>query len=431
MAPVSTTPSHLLLLPAPPSAISNKSLDAAYRPSLAAVLEQIASSIRNESTGAHLDIALPFPYLLQHKEKARGQLYTPTQRLVAGVYKLICVLAAKQGINVEDESGIDARVILVACPRGYDDSSVEDIAFGPVVSIRQLASCQRPWQSLFVVEGADGEKLLRQFSSHHDPRAPVRRVPGGAIKVEERASSHAASSAKAVTAVAVRHSSIAVGGTWDHIHIGHKLLLTMFAFMLEPPLTRHPHGSSSSGRSLTIGITGDELLVNKKFADALQDWPARQRSTVDFLRAIMDFHTPLPLGASAEADHVQLTSLSQPWPNGHAVHVRLGDVLLLKCVRISDPFGPTITDESISALVLSGETRSGGQAVNQKRIERGWPALEVFEVDVLDADESAGADDAKTGGVPQADVAASFVSKLSSTSIRKALSEKTRIKSKA
>lgn len=423
MAPISTTPSHLLLLPAVSSVISNKSLDAAYRPPLAAVLKQIAASIRNESTGAHLDIALPFPYLLQHKEKSRGQLYTSTQRLVAGVYKLICVLAAKEGINVEDESGIDARVILLACPKGYHDSSVEDIAFGPVVTIRQLASCQRPWQSLFVVESGDGEALLRQFQSHRDSHTQVRRVPSGAIKVEDCASSDdAASGAQADTALAVRHSSIAVGGTWDHIHIGHKLLLTMFAFMLEPPTTHYYHGSTSS---LTIGITGDELLVNKKFADALQDWPARQRSTVDFLRAIMDFRAP------PDAHRVHLTSLSEPGPNGHAVHVGVDDMLLLKCVRISDPFGPTITDESISALVLSGETRSGGQAVNQKRTEKGWPKLEVFEVDVLDADDAAD-DNAETRGVAlQAGVAASFESKLSSTSIRKALSEKTRIRSKA
>ncbi len=87
--------------------------------------------------------------------------------------------------------------------------------------------------------------------------------------------------------------------------------------------------------------------------------------------------------------------------------------ITIECVEIQDPFGPTITDEDVTALVVSGETRSGGQAVNDKRTEMGWKALEVFEIDVLDAQES-------TEGPSKTD---DFASKISSTAIRKRKAE--------
>ena len=73
-----------------------------------------------------------------------------------------------------------------------------------------------------------------------------------------------------------------VGGTFDHLHVGHKLLLTAVALVLEP-LDREREGR------LTIGVTGDALLVNKKYAEVLESWEERWQSTADFLTAIMDF----------------------------------------------------------------------------------------------------------------------------------------------
>jgi len=39
-------------------------------------------------------------------------------------------------------------------------------------------------------------------------------------------------------------------------------------------------------------------------------------------------------------------------------------------VGISDPYGPTITDRQLSCLIVSEETRRGGQKVNEKRREK-------------------------------------------------------------
>ena len=124
------------------------------------------------------------------------------------------------------------------------------------------------------------------------------------------------------------------------------------------------------------------------------------------------------LNSVEESIHVTTTDF--PVPNGKAVHTALqGYGLTLECYEIQDPFGPTITDPDITALVVSGETRSGGQAVNQKRSEKGWNALEVFEIDVLDA-QDVDSDPSQTGD---------FASKISSSAIRKRMAENARTSS--
>jgi len=157
-----------------------------------------------------------------------------------------------------------------------------------------------------------------------------------------------------------------------------------------------------------VGITGDELLKNKKYAEYLKSWKQRQEDVVDFLLSILLFTR------SSVNEAVHSVSFDDPTPNGKAIHTQLkASSITIECVEIQDPFGPTITDEDVTALVVSGETRSGGQAVNDKRTEMGWKALEVFEIDVLDAQES-------TEGPSKTD---DFASKISSTAIRKRKAE--------
>lgn len=52
-------------------------------------------------------------------------------------------------------------------------------------------------------------------------------------------------------------------------------------------------------------------------------------------------------------------------------------------VEIEDPLGPTAWDEKIQALVVSGETRSGGEMVNRTRKEKALGELEIFVIDVI------------------------------------------------
>jgi len=117
----------------------------------------------------------------------------------------------------------------------------------------------------------------------------------------------------------------------------------------------------------------------------------------------MDFSPP-------SARVTKIERVSNPGPNGKYVRITVSPDLDLKFVQILDPFGPTITDDSITALVVSKETRSGGQAVNDEREKAGLPKLEIFEVDVLESGEVGEGIDA-----PEE----SFASKISSTEIRR------------
>lgn len=45
-------------------------------------------------------------------------------------------------------------------------------------------------------------------------------------------------------------------------------------------------------------------------------------------------------------------------------------------VPLADPFGPSVTDPNLQCLVVSEETRRGGEAVNRKRLENVIPMLE-------------------------------------------------------
>ncbi|NWX09654.1 COASY synthase, partial [Caloenas nicobarica] len=49
-------------------------------------------------------------------------------------------------------------------------------------------------------------------------------------------------------------------------------------------------------------------------------------------------------------------------------------------VPLVDPYGPAVTDPDLQCLVVSEETRKGGEAVNKKRLENGLPELALYEI---------------------------------------------------
>jgi phosphopantetheine adenylyltransferase len=400
----------LLLLPPPPTPSTYASLKAAYNAPLFTVLRELATSSQRAQEPALLEIALPCPHLYGRLDEPRGPLYAATQQLVADLYKLICIVTAKDAIDTDDAEGVDARIILVAHPRdgklqhASNDSTPEQELQGPAIDLHILAHSSRKWSNVYSVESEEGERLLKSFLAISQ-ETKVSRVRGGTVVTANTSDTTTATALVESSNSSTKHLSVAVGGTFDHLHIGHKLLLTMFAFVLG----RRQQSDSTS--VLTVGITGDALLVNKKFADHLESWKARQEATHDFLSSIVYF-------GRSDDNRIRVQEINEPGPNGHAVHVSYPFGLTIKYVEIWDPFGPTITDKDISALALSLETRGGGAAVNDKRKEQGWDPLEVYEVAVLDASEEGSVDE-------------TFQSKLSSTEIRRKRSELIKPRAKA
>lgn len=129
-----------------------------------------------------------------------------------------------------------------------------------------------------------------------------------------------------------RFACVAVGGTWDHMHWGHRFMLTMAAFTAK---TR-----------VIVGVTGSELLVNKKYREALHPYDERARTATSFVRLLR--------------------------PD-----------LEVEAVAMHDMYGPTATEQDMQALVVSHESRKGGDLVNDKRKELGWNTLEIIDVSLV------------------------------------------------
>jgi len=398
----------LLLLPPVPEPGTYPSVKAAYHAPLVIALRSLKESVPGRSI---LDIALPCPLLWTQAAYPRSTSYHAIQQVVANVYKLICIIAAKQGIEVADVDGesIDVRIILLSYPRDGDLKNTTSLVtgnnVGPVIELNTLARSGRPWATIFSVETEPGEVLLKNFKSLSKDKAyKLTKVRGGVTQVT-------ISATDVPTAQSSRCTSVAVGGTFDHLHIGHKLLLTMTVFTLDEPA---PNGLMKSKKVITIGMTAADLLAKKKYADLLQSWKTRTDRTHAFIQGILNFSPDPSVIESSSEVHLE-------GPNGHAYIVKLpwvSSTLELRYVEIWDPFGPTITDPDIDSIVVSGETRSGGKMVNLKRVEVGMTELNIFEVDVLDTDEEE-TDEKKSKALEGA-----FQAKLSSTEIRKTQAER-------
>src|SRR5205823_6172888 len=85
----------LLLPPPPPSPATYAALKGAYSAPLLTALQELSRSAQRAQRRCILEIALPCPHLYGQLHVPRGLLYQTTQSLVADVYKLVCVLAAK------------------------------------------------------------------------------------------------------------------------------------------------------------------------------------------------------------------------------------------------------------------------------------------------------------------------------------------------
>jgi cytidyltransferase-like protein len=119
----------------------------------------------------------------------------------------------------------------------------------------------------------------------------------------------------------------ALGGTFDQLHNGHRKLLTLAA--------------ASCKDTLVVGITGDVMLQKKKNASAIAPYGKRKDGVAEFL------------------------ALVKPG-------------LALDLCELSDPFGPTVTDPDIEAIVVSSETVPGAHKINEVRVSKGFRALDIL-----------------------------------------------------
>ena len=132
----------------------------------------------------------------------------------------------------------------------------------------------------------------------------------------------------------MKFRKVAVGGTFDEFHRGHKVLLIK-AFEV--------------GAHVLIGLCTDEFVKKMGKPHITAPYQERLKELQTFLKA---------LGLSDKAEIVPL----------------------------SDPYGNTLTDRCIEALVVSEETEKIAIKINQKRSEALLPPLTIVTIRMVPAE---------------------------------------------
>ncbi|ACO67832.1 predicted protein [Micromonas commoda] len=130
-----------------------------------------------------------------------------------------------------------------------------------------------------------------------------------------------------------------VGGTFDRMHAGHRLLLATAS-----AVTR-----SGDSPTVFIGVTGDVLLSNKRHRDLIEPYEVRASKAKTFVAKTRPPTSPLT---------VECGPLDE-----------------------SPPLAATVAD--MRALVVSRETLAGGEAIQEARKEAGFPPLRVVCVGLV------------------------------------------------
>lgn len=132
-----------------------------------------------------------------------------------------------------------------------------------------------------------------------------------------------------------RFKTVAVGGTFDEFHRGHRALLVE-AFRV--------------GEQVLIGLSSDEFV--EKLEKPHPTAPYEER--LDYLKAFLRKH-----GFSERA----------------------------RIIRLNDVYGVTLGEGCLEALVVSRETEPTAVRINKKREEIGLPPLHVVVIDMVPSED--------------------------------------------
>ena len=122
------------------------------------------------------------------------------------------------------------------------------------------------------------------------------------------------------------YDNVCLGGTFDNLHYGHKVLLSTAQLLCK--------------KSLTIGVTDLNMIKSKVLWELIEPVEKRIENLLEYLKDV--------------------------------------DPLIdYKITAISDPYGPAISDEHLECIVVSEETVRGGEKINEIRRQRKMTPLHV------------------------------------------------------
>jgi pantetheine-phosphate adenylyltransferase len=128
-----------------------------------------------------------------------------------------------------------------------------------------------------------------------------------------------------------KFKEVAVGGTFDQLHRGHKMLL-LKAFEV--------------GQRVQIGLTSDDFVSKMDKPHLTASYKERLKELRTFLRS-------------------------------------LGLLEKAKIIPINDPYGTAASQKSLDALIVSDETQKTALGINKKRIASNFPPLRIVTINMV------------------------------------------------
>ncbi|MBP7820319.1 MAG: pantetheine-phosphate adenylyltransferase [Candidatus Methanofastidiosum sp.] len=125
---------------------------------------------------------------------------------------------------------------------------------------------------------------------------------------------------------------VIASGTFDRLHEGHKHFLKI-AFNLG---------------FVYIGLTSDNMIKNKKYADSIQNYETRKTNLIEYLS-----------NEKKEINHD------------------------FEIIEINDRLGFAVDSMDADAIVVTSDTLEGAEEINDARAEYGLYPLDIIEVELI------------------------------------------------
>ncbi|KAL8624119.1 hypothetical protein ACOMHN_036122 [Nucella lapillus] len=175
--------------------------------------------------------------------------------------------------------------------------------------------------------------LQKNFSHGITDSLAVQTVDQGSDGDNSGTSVGGKDSSKDSSSVLTTYDYLALGGTFDRLHSGHRMLLSRSCLLCD--------------KKITVGVTSQAMNARKTLKELISPPEEREAEVVEFISDVKP---------SIEVDPV--------------------------C--ISDVYGPTVQVPEYQCLVVSQETLKGAAMVNEEREKRGMKKLEVVVVDLIE-----------------------------------------------